>query len=221
MTKYKIGIIDDELLFIRGMKLILEQHEQIEVTNTAKSGVELLGQLQSGEFEAEIILLDLSMPEMDGIDTLLKLNELNISLLVIILTSHYNDAMIIKLLDEGVAGFLAKNEDPQEVINTILKVGEKGFHINDHILQLVRNRRLLAKKNKLSENLSKREIEILKLICQENTNKEIAEQLFLSVRTIEGHRNRLLLKTNSKNTAGLVMYAIINNIIEIDNSKYS
>ncbi len=221
MTKLKIAIVDDELLFIQGMKLILEQNEMLEVTNTAKSGLELLGQLNSGEFEADIVLLDLSMPEMDGIDTLLKLNTMNVSVQVIILTSHYNDAMIVKLLDEGVAGFLAKNEDPQEVINTILKVGEKGFHINDHILQLIRNRRLLAKKNKLSEHLSPREIEILKLICQEHTNKEIAQKLFLSTRTIEGHRNRMLLKTQSKNTAGLVLYAVINNIVTIDNSKYS
>jgi len=221
MSKLKIAIVDDELLFIQGMKLILEQNELLEVTNTAKSGIELLGQLESGEFEADIVLLDLSMPDMDGIDTLLKLNELNVSVQVIILTSHYNDAMIIKLLDEGVAGFLAKNEDPEEVVNTVLKVGEKGFHINDYILQLIRNRRLLAKKNKLSEHLSKREIEILKLICEEHTNKEIAQKLFLSVRTIEGHRNRMLLKTQSKNTAGLVMYAVINNIVTVDNSKYS
>ena len=221
MTKLKIAIVDDELLFIQGMKLILEQNESLEVTNTAKSGIELLGQWKSGEFEADIILLDLSMPEMDGIDTLMKLNEMNISVQVIILTSHYNDAMIIRLLDEGVAGFLAKNEDPQEVIKTIIKVGEKGFHINDHILQLIRNRRLIAKKNKLSEHLSAREIEILRLICEEHTNKEIAQKLFLSTRTIEGHRNRMLLKTQSKNTAGLVLYAVINNIIPIDNSKYS
>ncbi|MGB1216406.1 MAG: response regulator transcription factor, partial [Saprospiraceae bacterium] len=207
-------------LFRKGMKMILEIDGQIEVTETAENGLELLKKIENGGIDAEVILLDLSMPVLDGIDTLLQLNELHISQKVIILTSHYNESIIIKLIDEGASGFLAKNENPDEVINTIINVAKKGFHINDFILQLVRNRRLLAKKKMSNEKLSNRELEVLQLICDELTTKEIAGKLFISPRTVEGHRNRILEKTQSKNTAGLVIYAIEHNIIDVAISKY-
>ena len=177
--------------------------------------------IKSDKFEAEVIMLDLSMPVLDGIDTLLALNEMKHPAKVIILSSHYNDSIIVKLLDEGAAGFLAKNEDPDEVIKTIKKVAKKGFYINDYILQLIRNRRLLAGRKKLHADLSKREVEILKLICEENTNKEIAEKLFISPRTVEGHRNRILDKTNSKNTVGLVIFAIEHKLIDVNISRFN
>lgn len=221
MTKYKIAIVDDEVLFIEGMKLILGQNEQLEITNTAQNGAELLELIKTKQFNADVIMLDLSMPVLDGVDTLLALNEMKHPAKVIILSSHYNDSIIVKLLDEGAAGFLAKNENPDEVIKTIIKVAKKGFYINDYILQLIRNRRLLASRKKLHSNLSKREVEILILICEENTNKEIAEKLFISPRTVEGHRNRILDKTNSKNTAGLVIFAIENNLIDINISRFT
>ena len=220
MNKIKVAIVDDEQLFIQGMKLILEQDEDIIITNTAKNGKDLLDLIAEKKFDAQIILLDLSMPVLDGIDTLLKLNELNMPINVIVLTSHYNDSIIIRLLDEGAAGFLAKNEAPDEVIKTIKNVAEKGFHINDYILQLLRDRRLLAKKKKLVEDLSNRETEILKLICQEYTAKEIGDKLFISTRTVEGHRNRILEKTHCKNTAGLVIYAVEHKLIDVNISRY-
>ncbi len=221
MTKYKVAIVDDEVLFIEGMKLILGQDENLEITNTAQNGAELLELIKSDQFEAEVIMLDLSMPVLDGIDTLLALNEMKHPAKVIILSSHYNDSIIVKLLDEGAAGFLAKNEHPDEVIKTIKKVAKKGFYINDYILQLIRNRRLLASRKKLHADLSKREVEILKLICEENTNKEIAEKLFISPRTVEGHRNRILDKTNSKNTVGLVIFAIEHKLIDVNISRFN
>jgi DNA-binding NarL/FixJ family response regulator len=220
MTKIKVAIVDDEQLIIQGLKMLLEHDENICVTNTASNGVDLFDQVQTGTFTADIILLDISMPVMDGIDTLLKINELKLPYKVIILSSHYNDGMIIRFLDEGVCGFLAKNENPDEVINTIKQVDSKGFHINDYILQLIRNRRLMAKQKNYQENLSERETEILKLICQENTNKEIAEKLFISQRTVEGHRNRILEKLDVKNTVGLVIYAIEHKIVDINTTKY-
>ena len=221
MTKYKVAIVDDEKLLRQGLKLILEQGNQIKITNVAENGQHLLDQIDAGTFEANIILLDLSMPVLDGIDTLLELNKRKLPYHIIILTSHYNDSIILKLLDEGAAGFLAKNEDPQEVINTVIQVGEKGFHINDYILQLIRKRRLLSTQKKLKLELTPREVEIINLICQEFTNKEIAEKLFISPRTVEGHRNRILEKTQCKNIAGVVIYAIEHNLFDVNISKYN
>ncbi|MDF1696824.1 MAG: response regulator transcription factor [Saprospiraceae bacterium] len=221
MTKYKVALVDDEKLIRQGMKLILEQGNKIEVTNEAENGQDLLDQIDGGTFRADIILLDLSMPVLDGIDTLLEINRRGLSFNIIILTSHYNDSIILKLLDEGAAGFLAKNEDPFEVIKTVIQVGEKGFHINDYILQLIRKRRLLSAQKKLKLELTAREIEIISLICQELTNREIAEQLFISPRTVEGHRNRILEKTQCKNIAGVVIYAIEHNLFDVNISKYN
>lgn len=221
MTKYKVALVDDEKLIRQGMKLILEQGNQIEVTNQAENGQDLLDQIEAKSFDADIILLDLSMPVLDGIDTLMELNKRDHSYNIIILTSHYNDSIILKLLDEGAAGFLAKNDDPSEVIKTVLQVGEKGFHINDYILQLVRKRRLLSSQKKIKLELTPREIEIIDLICQELTNKEIAEKLFISPRTVEGHRNRILEKTQCKNIAGVVIYAIEHNLFDVNISKYN
>ena len=221
MTKYKVALVDDEQLIRQGLKMILEQGGKIEITNQAENGQDLLDQIDSGTFEADVILLDLSMPVLDGIDTLLEFNKRELSQNIVILTSHYNDSIILKLLDEGAAGFLAKNEDPSEVIKTVIQVAEKGFFINDYILQLIRKRRLLSAQKKLKLELTPREIEIIGLICQEYTNKEIAEKLFISPRTVEGHRNRILEKTQCKNIAGVVIYAIEHNLFDVNISKYN
>lgn len=220
MIKYKIAIVDDELLFVAGIKLLLEQQPNIEVCLTASNGQEFLDLIETKDLEIDIVLLDLSMPILDGIDTLYKLNEQSFHGKVIILTSHYNEGMIIKLLDEGVSGFLSKSVNPEEVIKTVQQVAQRGFYIDDYIMQIIRDRRLLSRKRKFKEKLSKREIEVLKLICKQMTNKEISEQLYISNRTVDGHRNRIMEKTNSKNTAGMVIYAIENRLCEVNISKY-
>lgn len=218
--KIKVAIVDDEQLIIEGLRMILETEPLLKVTNTAKNGQDLFQLILDNKFEAEIILLDISMPVMDGIETLLKINELKLPYKIIILSSHYNDGMIIRFLDEGASAFLAKNEKADELINTILNVYKKGFHINEYIMNLIRSRRLMGKTKILHEELSQREREVLVLICEELTNKEIADKLYLSQRTVEGHRNRILEKTNCKNTAGLVIYAIEHKIFDVNISKY-
>ncbi len=220
MTKIKVCIVDDEKLFMQGMRMILEQDNEIDVVMTAMNGKDFFHNLETIQSDIDVVLLDLEMPELDGVDTLIEIIRRNLNLKVIILTSHYNDSMIMRLLDEGAAGFLAKNENPDIVIDTIKKVHENGFHINNYILQLIKNRRLVAERKKQVIELTQREIDVLKLICQEYTNKEIGEQLFISSRTVEGYRQSILDKTQSKNTAGLVIYAIQHNLFEIKISKY-
>ena len=221
MTKIRVGIVDDERLFIQGMRMILEQDEDLTVSFEAENGLELLEKLAEDENLADVVLLDLAMPLLDGVDTLLKIISLSIPIKVIILTSHYNDSMIVKLLDEGASGFLAKNEHPDIVIQTIKGVHRKGFFINDHIMQLIRDRRLLAKRKLVDIDLTHREIEILKLICKEYTNKEIADNLKISSRTVEGHRKSILEKIDCKNTAGMVIYAIEHKLYDVHISPFS
>lgn len=220
MDKIKIGIVDDEKLFIKGMQMIIDVEPDLMVTYQAENGQRLLNDIANGLSDVDIILLDLSMPIVDGVDVLLQTAEMTLPFKIIVLTSHYNDSIILKLLDEGASGFLAKNEDPATVLATIRNVAQRGFYINDYILNLIRNRRLLSRKKPILSELTPREIEVLKLICQEFTNKEIAEKLFISARTVEGHRKSILEKTDCKSTAGLVIYAIEHQIISVNVSKF-
>lgn len=219
MDKIKVCLVDDEKLFIAGMKMILEMDSDIEVSYTALNGSVFFDELKR-HGPIDVLLLDLEMPEMDGVDTLTEIVKRNLNIKVIILTSHYNDSMIVKLLDLGASGFLAKNENPDVVIETIKNIKKSGFYINDYIMQLIRNRRLMADRKVQHLELTQREIDVLKLICMEFTNKEIGEKLYISPRTVEGYRQGILEKTNSKNTAGIVIYAIEHLLFDVKISKY-
>lgn len=215
--KYKIAITDDEALFRKGMEMILSDCDDCEVVFEAENGQELLDRLETTEKAPDVILLDLQMPVMDGVDTLKALQEKYSELKVIVLTSHYNASMILRLVEEGASAFLPKNVDPDELVRTIQNVIDKGFHYNSYIVQLLRERMLFGKPRTLVlvEELTKREKEILLLICDQYTNKEIADKLFISSRTVEGHRNKMLEKTQSKNTVGLIIYAIENGLVSV------
>jgi DNA-binding NarL/FixJ family response regulator len=216
--KIKIALVDDEVLFRKGLELILNQDEALEVTFHANNGKELLNAIKENRFVADVILLDLSMPVMDGVDTLLELQKMANRLKVIILTSHYNNNIISKLIDEGAASFLSKNESPDITIQTIKNVALRGFHYDDYIMRLFRDKMKFGLKNRsfsVKEELSEREIEVLRLICAEYTAKEIADKLSISFRTVEGHRNNMLEKIGAKNIIGLVIYAIERKYYEV------
>jgi len=120
------------------------------------------------------------------------------------------------MIDVGAVSYLIKNATPQDLLTTINEVALKGFYYTDYMMEIIKGEVLSNKKVKSSfdsESLTKREIEVLKLICFQKSTTEIAEQLFISPRTVEGHRNNLLLKTESRNIAGLVVYAVQNDII--------
>lgn len=214
--KIKVALVDDELLFRKGLELIINQDDNLQVCFEATNGKDILSAIEQNNQLVDVILLDLSMPVMDGIDTLLALQRLPEKPKVIILTSHYSKSVIAKLIDEGAASFLAKNENPDIVIQTIKNVAAKGYHFDDFILQIFRDKMTFAKGRKLSIELSEREIDVLRLICEEYTAKEIADKLFLSPRTVEGHKNNMLEKTGAKNMVGLVIFAIENKLIDVN-----
>ncbi len=213
--KYKIVLADDEFLFRKGLELLINQDEELEVVFSATNGKELVDKLKNDNLECDVILLDLSMPIMDGVDALRTINQLEQKYKVIILTSHYDRNMIVRLIDEGAASFLAKNENPDVLVQTLKNVAIKGFHFDDYILKLLRDKMTFSKKRTIQVELSEREKEVLRLICQELTTKEIGEQLYLSPRTVDGHRNNILEKTGAKNTVGLVLYAVEHKIVSV------
>lgn len=217
IDKIKIALVDDEVLFRKGLELILSQDEALEITFQANNGKELLDAIKENRLVADVILLDLSMPIMDGVDTLLELQKMNSNFKVVILTSHYNNNIIAKLIDEGAASFLSKGEDPDITIQTVKNVALRGFHYDDYIMKLFRDKMKFSTRSRFASNveLSEREIEVLCLICKEYTAKEIGEKLFISSRTVEGHRTNMLEKIGAKNTIGLVIYAIEHKYYEV------
>jgi len=221
MNKTTIAIVDDEHLFLKGLEGILNEVPDFRVMFTAVGGADLLECLDSLETMPDIILLDLRMEPMNGIDTTRALKEKYPELRVIILSTYYREAFLGYMVKLGVSAFLPKNMAPEELAQVIRKVHEKGLFLSDQHVVAVREQIMSGKRfeSPLLQDtvaLTARELEVLRAICDQLTSQEIAEKLFVSVRTVEGHRNNLLLKTGAKNTVGLVMFALLNNIVNVD-----
>jgi DNA-binding NarL/FixJ family response regulator len=213
-----ICIADDQLLFRKGMTALVNGFNHMRVILEAENGKDLLEKIQSIEEPVHVVLLDLSMPKMNGLETMQQLHHIFPAIKVIVLSVHADDKFITRMLELGANGYLVKNAQPAEVEQAINTVVANDFYLNDQTLAAMR-KGIQSGKQKVSldvaDTLTNREKEILKLICKEYTTSEIAAQLFISERTVEGHRNNLLLKTGTRNTAGLVVFAIKNNVVEV------
>jgi len=213
MDKIRIIITDDHQLFRNGLKILLNAFQEFEVVAEASNGEEFLRILKNTP--AEVVLMDINMPEMDGIEATRKGLKLNPGIDIIALSMYGEEEYYYKMVDAGAKGFLLKDSDISEVKEAILTVRRGGSYFSQellyHVIQKIKHRESESK----SANLSKREKEILVKICEGLSNQEIAETLFISKRTVDKHRANLLGKTNSKNTASLILFAIRNKLIEI------
>ena len=213
MEKIKIIIADDHQLFRNGLKILLNSFPGFEITGEAGNGEEFLRVLKNSP--ADIALMDINMPEMDGIEATRKASRLFPSTSIIALSMYGEEEYYYKMVDAGAKGFILKDSDISEVREAIITVQRGGNYFSQellyHVIQKIKNRENESK----SANLSRREKEILFKICEGLSNQEIAEALFISKRTVDKHRANLLGKTNSKNTASLILFAIKNKLIEI------
>lgn len=215
-----VGISDDHALFREGIISLMRDYNIIEFTLEAENGRDVLTKLKNGI--PDVLLLDLDMPVMDGIETLkiLKSDAAYENLKVIILTMHTEERMITYLMELGANGFITKDSRPEEISTAITTVHKQGYYFNDSVSQaMLKGLKDKSKKTpKLGDNyqLTSRELEVLQLIAQGLTTTEIGEKLFLSNRTIEGHRKNLLSKLGARNTATLIITAIKEGIISID-----
>jgi DNA-binding NarL/FixJ family response regulator len=213
MEKIRIIIADDHQLFRNGLKLLLNSFDGFEVTGEASNGNEFLEVIKNTD--ADIALMDINMPEMDGVEATRKSLKIRPGLSIIALSMYGEEEYYYKMVDAGARGFLLKDSDISEVKEAILTVVRGGSFFSQellyHVIQKIKHREHETK----SANLSKREREILAKICEGLSNQEIAEALFISKRTVDKHRANLLGKTNSKNTASLILFAIKNKLIEI------
>ena len=223
----KVAVVDDHQLFRSGMVSLLEDFKDIKVVLQASNGRDLLEQLemlghkgkQGKSNLPDVVLLDLQMPEMNGIQTTVYLQEEYPSIRIIILTMHNEEEFIFDLMNKGANGFLAKDKTVETVLEAIHSVHTDGVYVNEQVLRaVVRGSQRKDPSTGLKANVSEltdREIEIIQLICDQKTNKEIAEIFQLSTRTVENHRVAIFSKTGVKNMAGLVLYAIKHNLINI------
>ncbi len=213
MEKIRIIITDDHQLFRNGLKILLNAFPEFEVTGEASNGEEFLKLIR--DTCADVALMDINMPEMDGIEATRKALKICPELDIIALSMYGEEEYYYKMVDAGAKGFILKDSDISEVKEAILTVNNGGSFFSQellyHVIQKIKHRENESK----SANLSKREKEILLKICEGLSNQEIAENLFISKRTVDKHRANLLGKTNSKNTASLILFAIRHKLIEI------
>lgn len=214
IKKINIAITEDHDLMRQGMIALLKEEEGINILFDVGNGRLLLDKLKITQ--PDIILLDIAMPEMDGKEAIEIICKLYPKIKVIIISTHYNDTHIAEMIMKGARGFLPKACDIEKVVDAIYSVYDTGFYFDNkvskslvHKLQSTHNINSIISDNSLSE----REVAILKLICQEKSNQEISDLVFLSKRTVEWHKNNILAKTKSKNIVGLVKYAIRHKII--------
>jgi len=214
-----IAIADDEALFRRGMRLILEDYPDLRVQFEAENGEELLAKIRAATDPPDVLLLDLKMPVMSGIEAAKIIREQFPSIHIVVLSSHVSKAFILNMIEIGAASYLGKNAHPDEVAETIRQVRERGFYYNSMVMSVIHESmadKAQTKPNAIPDiELTAREREVLQLICEEMTTQEIGEKLFISARTAEGHRNNLLSKLGCRNAAGLVVYAIQHGLVDI------
>lgn len=220
MENIKIAIVEDQHLFRQSLSALIRTVDFCQLLAEAAGAQEFLHLLKTLQPLPDIVLMDMNLPDLTGIELNELLRKNYPSIRVIVLSVYVRERLVSKMITGGACAYLNKNCDAGELIAAIEAVHHRGFYMNAETLKAIQH--AAAFRNKSGKNidgipveLTNREKEILKLICRELSNNEIADQLFLSSRTVEGHRNNLLLKIGCRNTAGLVLFAVKYGIVEV------
>ena len=220
MGPIKVAIADDHKIFRKGVILSLRPYTNLKFVLEAENGQELINLLAvtADEEKPEVILMDLKMPQKDGIETTKFVAKQYPNIHIIALTMYEDERFVSHMMEIGANGYLLKSADPSEIKKAIMEVKAKGYYLNNFV-----NRILLKKshaRQKVLPSLSNeititdRERDVIKYICMEFTAQEIAQKLEVSPRTVEAIKDRLMERFGAKNTAGLVFYAVKNNLID-------
>jgi DNA-binding NarL/FixJ family response regulator len=214
-----VALVDDQILFREGIASLIKNEPGFSLTMEADNGLDFLAKLKSMNDLPDILLMDMEMPGMDGMQLNDELRKKFPSIKVIVLSVHAGERLMARMIHAGASGYLLKNCNKAELLNALRSVFDNGFYITPAVLKAIQSPAANAKGTtniqSIPIDLSPRESEVLQFICMEFSNAEIAEKLFISVRTVDGHRNNLLAKTGCHNTAGLVLFAVKHRIFEM------
>lgn len=216
----KITLVDDHSIVRDGIKLILNQDSKYEIVGEAASYSELQNILKS--IIPDLILLDISLPDKSGIEIADILTKKYPSIKILMLSMYNDDEFIFNSLKAGANGFLPKNTNKKELLTAINTIYEGNDYLSEKVSDVIINGYLKRahkespRKQKNTEKLTKREEEVLKLFSQGNSNQEIADKLFISIRTVESHKNHIMQKLSLNSVVDLVKYAIKNQYVDFD-----
>jgi len=213
-SKIKIGIVDDDLLFVQLLKNYIDNNGDYQVTLTSTGGYQFLTE-DSGSLD--ILILDLRMTNGDGLEVMSELAKRETETKIIVLSSFYRRSFMGQMLKMGAHAFLPKEIELQELLAVIKTVHHTGHYFSNDQIDVMRTQlsNKLPEFHAFSKNeLTDREVDVLRLVCQQLSTKEIADSLFISPKTVETHKTNLMIKTGVKNMAGLVIYAVQNQVID-------
>jgi DNA-binding NarL/FixJ family response regulator len=216
MEVIKVAIADDHKIFRKGVILSLRPFTNIKFVLEAENGDQLLEGVPAND--PDVVLMDLRMPGKDGIETTKVLSKQYPNIHVIVLSMYEDDRFVSHMMENGASGYLLKNAEPQEIRRAIMDVHEKGYYLNNFVNRILLKKSHAKQKAIPSLNseitLTDREKDVLKFICMEFTAQEIAQKMDISPRTVEAIKDRLMERFGSKNTAGLVFFAVKNNLVD-------
>jgi DNA-binding NarL/FixJ family response regulator len=212
--KIKIMVVDDHEIFRNGLVMIINKLKYAKVVAEAANGLEFLNLLN--EQQPDLVFIDIEMPVMNGIEATRKALEMQPGLKMIALSMFGEDAYLHQMIDAGVSGFLLKNINKEGLDRAIRCVMEGKSYYSEELMAIFARKYVEPSgKQDPEAELTKRELEVLQLIAEGLTDQEIADKIFLSIRTINWHRANLISKTGSKNTVNLITYAIKNNLVKL------
>ncbi|MTI22513.1 response regulator transcription factor [Fulvivirga sp. RKSG066] len=215
MSKIKLLIVDDHQIVRDGVKLYLEKNADFDIVDEAVNGDDALKKLK--DVTVDLVMIDINMAEMNGIEATKNITDTYKDVKVLALTMHNDYQHIKAMMDAGASGYILKSCDEKEMLTAINAVMNDEIFYSKEVAQTVMNN-LARKKPKATEQLATpltpRELEVYELILEEMSNQEIADKLFISVRTVEVHKRNLMEKTGAKNSTGLVLYAVKNQLFD-------
>ncbi len=212
----KLIIVDDHDLFREGLRFVLSKNTDFEVIDEASNGLEYLNIIKT--VKPDIVLMDIDMPVMNGINATKKSIDLYPDIKIIVLSMHGDQEHYLQMIESGAKGFILKDAGSKELTLAINEVyNNKNYFSQELLMKIILRKEESPIGEKLIKQLeiSDREIEVLELLCKAFSNNQIADKLFISPKTVEGHKTKLMDKTNTTNSVSLVLYAIKNHLVEL------